>query len=303
MIKLRLMNRTNLSLAATLVLFAAAPAHAQGNDFSKVEIKANRVAGSVYMLQGAGGNIGVSAGPDGVLIVDDQFLPLADKIKAAIKDVSHNGKPVFLINTHWHGDHTGGNAAFGKELTIIAHDNVRKRLMSPPERDGKPGAPAPKEALPVVTFDGGMRIWFNGEEIEIVHVPNGHTDGDAIVFFKGSNVVHMGDQFFNPMFPFIDTSSGGSVEGFVKNVADMIARIPADARIIPGHGALATLDDLKKFHTMLAKTADIVRGEIAKGMSLEDAKKAGLPEEWKPYATSFVPVETWVEELYTGLKK
>jgi glyoxylase-like metal-dependent hydrolase (beta-lactamase superfamily II) len=290
-------------VSACVVVLAALPARGQGNDFSKVEIKTTKVAGSISMLQGAGGNIGVSAGADGVLVVDDEFLPLADKIKAAIKALSPAGKLAFLVNTHWHGDHTGGNSAFGKEATIVAQLNVRKRLMAPQEGNGRTTEAAPKEALPIVTFEDGVTLWFNGEEIEVVHVPHGHTDGDSIIFFKGSNVVHMGDQFFNGMFPFIDVSSGGDVAGYVKNVADTLARIPADAKIIPGHGPLGTVDDLKKFHTMLAKTVDFVRQEIAKGMTLEEAKNAGLPEDWKGYATSFVTTERWVETVYTSLKK
>ena len=296
------MKRIVFVVMAAVVL-AALPARAQGSDFSKVEIKPTKVAGSIWMLQGAGGNIGVSSGPDGLLIVDDQFLPLADKIKAALKGISPEGKLAFVVNTHWHGDHTGGNRAFGKDATIIAQNNVRKRLTVSQDRDGHTPEPTPKEALPVVTFEDGVTIWWNGEEIDVVHVPHGHTDGDAVIFFKGSNVVHMGDQFFNGMFPFIDVSSGGDLTGYVKNVADMVERIPPDAKIIPGHGPLATVDDLKKFHTMLAKTTDYVRQEIAKGMTLEEAKKAGLPDEWKSYASDFITVEKWVETVYTSLKK
>jgi len=296
--------RTRSLALAVLLAAASMPARAQGNDLSKVEIKAAKVAGNVSMLTGAGGNIGVSAGPDGVLVVDDQFLPLADKIKAAIKGIAPSGKLAFVVNTHWHGDHTGGNAAFGKEATIVAQANVRKRLGTRQERpEGEVTEASPKEALPIVTFEDGVSLWFNGEEIEIVHVPHGHTDGDVVVFFKGSNVVHMGDQFFNGTFPFIDTSSGGDVAGYVKNVADVLARIPADAKVIPGHGPLGTVDDLKKFHAMLAATADVVRGEIAKGMSLDDAKKAGLPAEWKGWATKFITTDFWIETLYNGLKK
>jgi cyclase len=291
-----------LMFAAGLVL-AAVPALAQGDDFSKVEIKPAKVAGSVWMLTGAGGNIGVSSGPDGLLIVDDQFLPLADKIKAALKGISPDGRLAFVVNTHWHGDHTGGNRVFGKEATIIAHSNVRKRLAVKQEQPGRTTEASPKEALPVVTFEDGVTLWFNGEEIEVIHVPHGHTDGDAVIFFKGSNVVHMGDQFFNGTFPFIDLASGGDVAGYVKNVADLLARIPSDAKVIPGHGALATVADLKKFQAMLVTTTDLVRAEIAKGMTLEEVKKAGLPEEWKPWATSFVPIEGWVETLYTSLKR
>ena len=296
------MNRISLGFLAALV-FAALPARAQGDDFSKVEIKPIKVAGAIWMLQGAGGNIGVSAGPDGLLIVDDQFLPLADKIKAALKGISPDGTLAFVVNTHWHGDHTGGNPAFGKEATIIAQQNVRKRLATPQDRGGRMSEAAPKEALPVVTFEDGVTIWFNGEEIQVVHVPSGHTDGDAIVYFKSANVVHMGDQFFNGMFPFIDLNSGGDLAGYVKNVADVVAKIPADAKIIPGHGGLATAEDLRKFHAMLAKTTDYVRAEIAKGLTLEQAKQAGLPDEWKSYASDFITVDKWVETVYTSLKK
>ena len=296
------MKKTSLVFAAALVL-TAAPARAQGDDYSKVEIKPAKVAGSVWMLVGAGGNIGVSSGPDGLLIVDDQFLPLADKIKAALKGISPDGKLAFVVNTHWHGDHTGGNRVFGKEATIIAQSNVRKRLAIKQEQPGRTTEASPKEALPVVTFEDGVTLWFNGEEIEVVHVPHGHTDGDSIIFFKGANVVHMGDQFFNGMFPFIDVASGGDVAGYVKNVADMLAKIPADAKVIPGHGALGTVADLKKFHAMLAATTDVVRGEIAKGMTLEEAKKAGLPDEWKSWAWGFITTERWVETLYTSLKR
>ena len=296
------MNRISLGFLAALV-FAALPARAQGDDFSKVEIKPIKVAGAIWMLQGAGGNIGVSAGPDGLLIVDDQFLPLADKINAALKGISPEGKLAFVVNTHWHGDHTGGNRAFGKTATIIAQSNVRKRLATPQDRGGRMSEASPKEALPVVTFEDGVTIWFNGEEIQVVHVPSGHTDGDAIVYFKSANVVHMGDQFFNGMFPFIDLNSGGDLAGYVKNVADVVAKIPADAKIIPGHGGLATAEDLRKFHAMLAKTTDYVRAEIAKGLTLEQAKQAGLPDEWKSYASDFITVDKWVETVYTSLKK
>jgi glyoxylase-like metal-dependent hydrolase (beta-lactamase superfamily II) len=297
------MSKKALLTFAAVSLLTAVPARAQGDDFSKVEIKPAKVAGSVWMLTGAGGNIGVSSGPDGLLIVDDQFLPLADKIKAALRGISPDGKLAFVVNTHWHGDHTGGNRVFGKEATIIAQSNVRKRLAAKQERPGRTIEASPKEALPVVTFEDGVTLWFNGEEIDVIHVPHGHTDGDAVIVFKGSNVVHMGDQFFNGTFPFIDVASGGDVAGYVKNVADLLARIPADAKVIPGHGPLGTVADLKKFHAMLTTTTDLVRAEVAKGMTLEEAKKAGLPEEWKPWATDFVSVEAWVETVYTSLKR
>jgi len=288
------MTKTTLTFVAILAGLGVPPARAQGDDFSKVEIEATKISGSVTMLTGAGGNIGVSAGPDGILIVDDQFAPLAPKIKAALASIAPGAKLAFVLNTHFHGDHTGGNATLGREATIVAQENVRARLAA---------KPSPKEALPVVTFRESVTLWWNGEEIEVVHVPHGHTDGDSVIFFKGSNVVHMGDQFFNGTFPFVDLASGGDLAGYVKNVGDVLARIPAGAKIIPGHGPLATIDDLKRFQRMLQTTVEHVRKEIAASVSLEDAKKAGLPEEWKSWATDFVPVERWVETVYTSLAK
>ena len=192
-------EKNHSSFAALLVLAANSSAFAQ-QDWSKVEIKSTKVAGNVYMLQGSGGNIGVSVGADGILIVDDQYAPLADKIKAALKTLGE-GKLKFVLNTHWHGDHTGGNAAFSPEAPIIAHTNVRKRLAEGMNITGRKVQPAPKEALPVVTFDHSVSIHFNGEEIRVIHFPRGHTDGDAIIFFTNSNVVHMGDCFSTACFP------------------------------------------------------------------------------------------------------
>src|SRR5687767_6795650 len=183
-------------------------------DWSKVEVKVHKVHGNVYMLQGMGGNIGVSVGPDGILIVDDQYAPLADKIKAALKTLGE-GKLKFVLNTHWHGDHTGSNAAFGPEAPVIAHDNVRKRLSTEQRNEffKRTTPPSPKEALPIITFGHSLTVHFNGEEIRVIHFPQGHTDGDSIIFFTNSNVVHMGDHFFAGRFPLVDLDSGGNVEG------------------------------------------------------------------------------------------
>ena len=287
------------SLALLTLLFAATAVGQQ--DFSKVEIKASKVAGNIHMLQGAGGNIGVSVGTDGILIVDDQYAPLADKIKAALKTLDQ-GKLRFILNTHWHGDHTGGNALFGPEAPVIAHTNVRKRLKEGSTTPWKV-EPASKEALPVVTFDHSVSIHFNGEEIRVIHFPHSHTDGDSVIYFTGSNVLHMGDNFFNGMFPFIDLDSGGDVDGYVKTVGDVLAKLPAGAKIIPGHGPLATADDLKLVHRMLRETTDIVRKKVAAGKTLEQIKAEGLPEEWKPWGTGFIKTDRWIETLYRAYKK
>ena len=236
---------------------------AQDDDFSKVQMKVTKVAGNVYMLEGAGGNIGASVGDDGIVIVDDQYAPLADKIQAALKGITD--KPVrFIINTHYHGDHTGGNAYFQKQAPIIAHDNVRKRL----ESGGPAGnggsihmdvKPPPKEALPIITFDHDVTVHLNGEDIRALYFPAGHTDGDSIIFFPKSNVVHMGDDFVTYGFPFIDVDSGGSINGMIDGVEKVIAQVPPDVKIIPGHGPISSLDDVRAYLTMLKETRDVVR--------------------------------------------
>ena len=275
--------------------------HAQ-TDYSKVEIKATKVAGNVYMLEGAGGNIGVSVGPDGVLIVDDQFAPLAEKIRASLKTLGE-GKLKYILNTHWHGDHTGGNAVFGPEAAIIAHDNVRKRLSTEQRIEFfKMTVPAsPKEALPVITFDNSLAVYFNGEEIRAIHYPHGHTDGDSVIFFTNSNVVHLGDDFFAGSFPFVDVDSGGNVLGLAKNIGEIIPKIPAGAKLIPGHGPLSTVDDLKAYHRMLLATIDVVQKKAAAGKSLEQIKSEGLPDEWKSWGAGFIKTGQWIELIFKSL--
>ncbi|HXO20738.1 MAG TPA: MBL fold metallo-hydrolase [Thermoanaerobaculia bacterium] len=284
-----------------LLFLGATQALAQQQDFSQVEVKSEPVAGKVYMLTGGGGNIGVSVGDDGVLIVDDQFAPLADKIRAALKGLG-DGKLKFILNTHFHGDHTGGNEIFGAEAPIIAQTNVRKRLASPQSVLGNPIPAAPAQALPVITFDQTLSIHFNGEEIKAIHLPHGHTDGDSVLWFTGSNVVHMGDDFFNGMFPFVDLGNGGSVQGMADGVAKVLAMVPAGTKVIPGHGALSDLEGLKRFHRMLTVSLDTVGREIKAGKSLADVQKAGLPAEWKSWSGGFIKTDRWLETVYESLQ-
>jgi len=295
------MKRLTGVFFACALSIGAGVASAQ-QDFSKVEVQAQKVNGNVYMLTGAGGNIGVSAGPDGVLIVDDQFAPLAEKIRDALKGIN-SGKLKFILNTHFHGDHTGGNKEFGPEAPIIAHANVRKRLSAEQTRGGQTTPAAPKEAWPVVTFDQSVSVHFNGEEIKALHFPHGHTDGDSVIFFTGSNVVHMGDDFFAGRFPFVDIDSGGDVDGLIKNIGEIIAQINPDAAIIPGHGPVSKLDDLKAYHRMLVETSGIVRKKMAAGKSLADIKSEGLGEEWKSWGTGFINGEKWIETIHRSNSK
>ncbi len=270
-----------------------AGAYAQ-QDFSKVQITATHVSKNVYMLQGSGGNIGVSVGTDGILIVDDQFAPLADKIDAALKQLNP-GTLKFVLNTHFHGDHIGGNAHFGKQASIIAHDNVRKRLNT--EREGS------KDALPIITFDDSLSVHFNGEEIKVIHVPPAHTDSDSVIHFTGANVVHFGDTFFSGRFPNIDLGGGGNVQGYIRGIERAVQNVPADAKLIPGHGPLSTVKELKEFHQMLLETSAVVQKAIDAGKTVEQAKAEGLPEKWKGWAVPTLSTERWIEILYTGLKQ
>ena len=293
--------RVKLSVGLALTL-AALPAVAQQQDFSKVEIKVVPAAGNVYMLQGAGGNIGVSAGSDGLLIVDDQYAPLAEKIRSTLKGIN-SGKLKFILNTHWHGDHTGGNATFGPEAPIIAQENVRKRMSTDQKVMGNAVPASPAGALPVITFQDSVTVHFNGEEIRVIHYPNGHTDGDSVIFFTRANVVHMGDDFFAARFPFVDLGSGGSVQGMIAGVEKVLAQIPADAKVIPGHGPLSTVADLKSYHHMLVETTSIIQKRMKAKRTLEQIQAEGLPAEWKEWGSGFIDTKTWIETIYNSLTK
>jgi glyoxylase-like metal-dependent hydrolase (beta-lactamase superfamily II) len=297
---MKLNGITKLYALGALAFFTMAFAAAQ-QDLSKVEIKATAVAGNVHMLEGAGGNIGVSAGPDGVLIVDDQFAPLAEKIRASLKSINP-GALRFVLNTHWHGDHTGGNAFFSKEATIIAHDNVRARLMKASERNGRVTPAAPKEAWPVITYGQSVSIHFNGEEIRVTHLPKGHTDGDSLIYFTNSKVAHLGDEFFAGRFPFIDLNSGGSVSGLIKNIGQVVALLPPDVKIIPGHGPLSTHEQLKAYHQTIKDTTEIVRARMKAGQTLDQIKAAGLPEKYADWGSGFIKTPAWIETIYKSLE-
>jgi glyoxylase-like metal-dependent hydrolase (beta-lactamase superfamily II) len=285
--------KTKSILAVAVLALALVTSACAQQDFSKVEVKATKVAGNIYMLTGSGGNIGVSVGPDGILIVDDQFAPLAEKIEAALKQLSP-GKLKFVLNTHYHGDHTGGNKHFGQQAPIIAHTNVRKHL------GGKPGDSKPE--LPIITFDDSLSVWFNGEEIKLAHVPPAHTDSDSIVYFTDANVIHFGDTFFSGRFPNIDLAGGGDVRGYIRNVEDAIKKTPTDAKLIPGHGPLSTVKELKEFHEMLVETSGLVEKAIAAGKTLDQVKADGLPAKWKSWEAPTLKIDRWLEILYRGLK-
>ena len=289
-------------LLASLSLMVTLNLAAQGQDFSKVEIKVIKVAGSVYMLQGAGGNIGVSVFDDGFVIVDDQYAPLAPKIKEALKGITT--KPIkYIINTHYHGDHTGGNAIFGQDAPIIAHDNVRKRLQSGATLFGNVVPPAADAALPVLTFNDRATLHEHGEEIRLMHVGPGHTDGDTIVDFATSHVVHMGDDFFNNMYPFVDLGNGGSVRGMLANVDATVARIGDEVKVIPGHGELSDKAGLRAFGDMLRGTLGAVQTAMKAGKSVDQMKKDHILTRWASWGKGFINEEHWIDTLAAELKR
>jgi cyclase len=296
-------------LAFAVLLSFSVFAVAQQQDFSKVQIKVTKVSGNIYMLQGAGGNIAASVGEDGIVIVDDQYAPLADKIAAALKGIGATDKPVrFVINTHYHGDHTGGNLPFATNgSTIIAQDNVRKRL----ETGGKAGIgtamsmdqpAAAKSALPIITFDHDVTVHLNGEDIRALHFPGGHTDGDAIVFFPKNNVVHMGDDFVRYGYPFIDVNSGGSVQGMIAACDKVANLLPDDVKVIPGHGDLSNLGDVRDYSAMLKETSSAVQGAINLGKTPEQMKKEKLLATWDAkYGKGFITPDLFIDTLYNSL--
>ena len=293
------------SRIAVLACLSAGLCFGQDQDFSKVQIKVTKVAGSVYLLEGAGGNIGASVGEDGIVVVDDQYAPLADRIQAALKGITD--KPVrFIINTHYHEDHTGGNEFFQKQAPIIAQDNVRKRL----EEGGQAGnggsvkfeaKPQPKSALPIITFDHDVTVHLNGEDIRALHFPAGHTDGDSVIYFPKSNVVHMGDDFVTYGFPFIDVDSGGSIDGMIDGVEKAIAQLPADVKIIPGHGGISNLEDVRSYVKMLKETRAAVQDALDKKMTLEQMKEKKILDPWKKYSGKFISEDAFLETLFNSL--
>lgn len=279
-----------------VLLLVASVAGAQQN-FDAVQIKAEKVGGTVYMLVGAGGNIGASVGEDGIVIVDDQYAPLAPKILDALKAISD--KPIkFILNTHFHGDHTGGNEILGRTAPIVAHTNVRNRLKSGMTMPGREVPPAPKSALPIVTFDAGLTLHVNGEDIRAIHYPSGHTDGDAVIWFTQSNVVHMGDDFFNGMFPFVDIDSGGSVRGMMRAVDKVLATVPDDAKIIPGHGPLADKAALRAYAEMLRGTSAAVQAAIKAGKTVDQAKAQKVLAKWEKMSWRIISTDAFTEVLY-----
>ena len=292
----------NFVLIFAICLFGSLQAQ---RNFDKVEITATEVSDNIYMLQGAGGNIGILTGDEGTLMIDDQFAPLSEKIKAAIKELTD--KPVnYLINTHWHGDHTGGNKNFGeKGITIIAQENVRERMSTEQVRPfRKPTPPAPKPALPVITFKEDITLYVGDETLMAFHVHHAHTDGDAIIYFPKSNVMHMGDTYFKGRYPYIDLGSGGSVNGVLKAIDKAIFLADSETKIIPGHGALSNKKELMEYRDVITTVVDRVKKAIASDMTLEEIKASNLTKEYdEEWGSGFINPDKFMDILFSDLTK
>lgn len=287
-------------LLALLVFFALISSPMTAQSMDDVKIKTEKLSDNVYMLIGRGGNIGVSIGEDGVFVIDDQFEALSEKIIAAIRELSD--KPIhFLANTHFHGDHTGGNAKMHEHgAKIIAHDNVRKRLLSPDSN----GNTKPKEALPVITFYDKMNLYMNGEKVEIFHFDHAHTDGDAMLYFTESNVLHTGDVYFHPRYPYIDINSGGSINGYIKAVSQAIDKINDGTKIIPGHGAVSNKEEYSTFLKMLKTLRANVQEAIDNGKTEDEvANDASITKTYDDlnYGIGFINSERIKRAIYKSL--
>ena len=294
------MKRSVLAISMVLTGLAVA----QEPDWSKVEVKVVPVAGGVSMLVGQGGNIGVTSGKDGIFLIDDQFEPLLPKIRAAVKTLG-DGPIRFVVNTHFHGDHTGGNAKLHEAgAVIIAQENVRKRLgmerINPSTKERTP--PKPPEAWPLVTYASGVNLYLNGDELEVFHVARAHTDGDSIIRFKKANVLHMGDTFFNGNYPFIDVDSGGSIDGMIAAADQVLAIADDKTKIIPGHGPLGTKADLQNYRNVLAGIRDRVKALIAQGKSLDQIVAAKPTAQWDPtWGKGFMGPDVFVGFVHRSL--
>jgi cyclase len=293
-----------ISILAVAAAFLAAPGVAQ-QDFSKVEVKVERLAPGVAVLFGAGGNIGLSYGEDGNAIVDDQYAPLTPKILAALRTLDPD--PVrFVINTHWHGDHTGGNENFGKAgAVILAHENVRVRMSSEQflALFNEKVPPSPAGALPVVTFTAGVTLHLNGDTLRVIHVHNAHTDGDSLVHWRKANVLHMGDTFFHKVtFPFIDLDSRGSIDGMIAAAEKGLATANDRTRIIPGHGPVATRAELAAYRDMLKDVRNKVAAGIAAKQTLDQIKAQKIVARYG-MTDGFMKPDAFVESVYKSLTK
>lgn len=289
----KLIFAVGLATASVGAVFAA--------ETAAPEVSATALRGPLHLLQGKGGNVVVSVGIDGILMVDGDYSSHFEGYKAALETISEsNLAPSFLLNTHWHEDHTGSNEQWALRGSVIfAHDNVRQRMSTRQEIPAldKVVEPSPRLALPVVTYADSLALHFNGDDVEVQHYPAGHTDGDSVVFYSRENVVHVGDLLFKDRFPFVDIASGGSVSGYLANIESVLQRLDDDTLVVPGHGALANKADLERFHGMISATSVAVKAALAQGMSVDAIVEKGLGEQWATWGEGFIDEAIWIKTL------
>lgn len=272
-------------------------------EWDEIEIKTTQVSDHIFMLEGRGGNIAVQKGEDGLLMVDAQYAQLSEKIKNAIAEIAE-GRVTYLLNTHWHGDHTGGNLSFADDgATVIAHENVRNRVSTRQDRDGRISEPLQEGAWPILTFNRDMHIYFNNEDIHLFHVGKAHTDGDIMVYFAKENVLHMGDVYFANRYPYVDLSSKGDVEGFLRAVDHAIYLVNDDTKIIPGHGSLSNKKELIEYKKTLSTIIGRIKTAVEEGKSLEEVLNAGLSKEYdEDWSWAFINQERFTSTIYKYYK-
>ncbi len=275
-------------------------------DFDKVEIITENISDNIYMLKGAGGNIGLQVGQEAVFIVDTQYAPLTEKLLKAIRAISD--KPIkFVVNTHWHGDHTGGNENFAKKgATVVAHENVIKRMSSEQfmQAFSRKVPPSKEEARPDIVYKNELSFVVNGQKIWVFHVDNAHTDGDSFVFFPESNVIHLGDTYFQGKYPFIDISSGGSIDGMINAANKAIMIIDEDTKIIPGHGPISNKQELVEYRNMMLTIRDRVRKAIRAGLSFEEIQSSNLSKDFDDtWGQGFIKPEKFIDIIFTDLSR
>lgn len=292
----------NLILIATVLTTCSLQFAWADDDFEKEVVKATPLSQSLYMLEGAGGNITALIGPDGTMLVDDDFAQMAGKLEAKLKELKGDS-PCYIVNTHFHYDHTGGNDVFGSTATIIAANKVRERLMTEQTLWNKQHPPVPRRAWPTLTFEKSLRLYLNGEDVQIIHFVHGHTDGDTVVFFPKGKVVSTGDLYFSGMYPIFHPEHNGSLEGYAKNVKRVIDQISDEYKIVSGHGPLSGKSDLEKYHKMILASIVTVRKRVKAGQTLEQIQKAGLAPEWEPFSHGYLTTDRWLALVYKNLKK
>ncbi len=284
----------------TLVFLVFSQISFAETDFSKEEFKVLTLTPSMYMLEGAGGNITASIGTDGVLLVDDDFAEMGEKLLAKLKELK-GGSPKYIVNTHFHYDHSGGNKFFGKSATVIAATEVRNRLETTQKLWGEDHGAYSSEHLPSLTFNKSLTLHFNQDEVRVLHLPHGHTDGDSVVFFRKEKVVSMGDLYFSGMYPIFHSEHNGSLNGFIKNIKSVLDQTPMDAQIVPGHGPLSSRAELEKYYRMILASKKVVQAGISRHLTLFEIQKKGLPIEWESFSHGYLTTDKWIALVYKNL--